>query len=263
MTSVARSLGPPLDLGDLVRYAGASGDFNPLHYDQAFARKAGFDDVIVMGALTAGVLAGLLVEEHGPLGAYHVRYRRPVPLGAELIASLTTEDDRVRAEVRLRGDGEPVVTATARFDGAAAGLETLPPEFEQLGEPYPWPVEQGAAAAFAAAVRQPGGRPLLGDPAPPTFVVSALRWTPEQRNVIDRLDLDPSRMLHGHSVFEYGARPPRVGDRLWVTEGHSGRSTVRGRSGLMTVADAHLIVRDDEGAVRVRVAHRMIERPGT
>ena len=43
-----------------VRYAGASGDFNPIHWDREFARAAGYDDVFAMGMFPAGILAGFL-----------------------------------------------------------------------------------------------------------------------------------------------------------------------------------------------------------
>ena len=44
----------PIDEVQLVRYAGASGDFNPLHYVEAIARKAGFDRLIAQGMLVMG-----------------------------------------------------------------------------------------------------------------------------------------------------------------------------------------------------------------
>lgn len=43
-----RTIGP-LGVADFVRYSGASGDFNPLHYDEARARAAGFDSVFAQG----------------------------------------------------------------------------------------------------------------------------------------------------------------------------------------------------------------------
>lgn len=44
----------PIDEIQLVRYAGASGDFNPLHYLEAVAKKAGFDKLIAQGMLVMG-----------------------------------------------------------------------------------------------------------------------------------------------------------------------------------------------------------------
>src|SRR5690606_1849207 len=45
-----------LTITDIVRYAGASGDFNPLHHDPTFARALGHPGVIAMGLLPGGIL---------------------------------------------------------------------------------------------------------------------------------------------------------------------------------------------------------------
>ncbi len=47
----------PISRTDIVRYQGASGDFNPIHHDIEFAKSAGFEDVFVVGMLIAGYLA--------------------------------------------------------------------------------------------------------------------------------------------------------------------------------------------------------------
>ena len=49
-----------------VRYAGASGDFNPIHHDQTFAEAAGLPTVFGVGMWTAGVLSRVAVEWFGP-----------------------------------------------------------------------------------------------------------------------------------------------------------------------------------------------------
>ncbi|WP_328820840.1 MaoC/PaaZ C-terminal domain-containing protein [Peribacillus faecalis] len=46
----------PISKVQLVKYAGASGDFNPLHTDDQFANKAGIDGVIAHGMLSMGLL---------------------------------------------------------------------------------------------------------------------------------------------------------------------------------------------------------------
>ena len=51
-----RSFGPPART-DIVRYAGASGDFNALHHDEQVARAAGFPAVFSMGMFQAGLPA--------------------------------------------------------------------------------------------------------------------------------------------------------------------------------------------------------------
>ncbi len=55
---------------DFVRYAGASGDFVPLHYDQSFVEMAGLPTVFGQGMLTAGLLSHCLTDY---VGAGNVR----------------------------------------------------------------------------------------------------------------------------------------------------------------------------------------------
>ncbi|HKM99602.1 MAG TPA: MaoC/PaaZ C-terminal domain-containing protein [Candidatus Binataceae bacterium] len=50
---------------DFVRYAGASGDFVPLHYDQTFVEAAGIPTVFAQGMLTAGLLSKALTDWAG------------------------------------------------------------------------------------------------------------------------------------------------------------------------------------------------------
>jgi acyl dehydratase len=67
----------------LVRYAAASGDFNPIHYNEAAARAAGLPGVIAHGMLTMGAVSSPLVNWAGDPGAildYEVRFGRPAPV---------------------------------------------------------------------------------------------------------------------------------------------------------------------------------------
>jgi acyl dehydratase len=61
---------------DLVRYAGASGDFNPIHHDEEFAKSAGNPTVFGHGMLTAGFVARCISDFVGPenLRRYRVRF---------------------------------------------------------------------------------------------------------------------------------------------------------------------------------------------
>ena len=54
-----------LTRGDFVKYAGASGDFTPLHYDQTFVESAGIPTVFAMGMLNAGILSRLVADYAG------------------------------------------------------------------------------------------------------------------------------------------------------------------------------------------------------
>ena len=65
-----------LTRGDFVKYAGASGDFTPLHYDQTFVESAGIPTVFAMGMLNAGILSRLVADYAGleNLRRYKVRF---------------------------------------------------------------------------------------------------------------------------------------------------------------------------------------------
>ncbi len=66
----------PITRTHIVRYAGASGDFNPIHHDETFAQKAGYPSVFAHGLLTAGILSTFAGEWLGlhNLKKYSVRY---------------------------------------------------------------------------------------------------------------------------------------------------------------------------------------------
>lgn len=54
-----------LEREDFVRYAGASGDFNPIHYDEPYARDAGNESVFAQGMLTAGFASHMISDWFG------------------------------------------------------------------------------------------------------------------------------------------------------------------------------------------------------
>lgn len=69
----------------LVRYAGASGDFNPIHYRDDFAQEVGLPGVLAHGMLTMGIAAQPVVDWLGDPGKvldYQVRFTRPVLVDA-------------------------------------------------------------------------------------------------------------------------------------------------------------------------------------
>jgi acyl dehydratase len=70
----------------LVRYAGASGDFNPIHYRDDFAKSVGLDGVLAHGMLTMGIAVQPVVEwlgDRGVITDYQARFTRPVPVDVE------------------------------------------------------------------------------------------------------------------------------------------------------------------------------------
>ena len=109
---------------DLVRYAGASGDFNPIHHDEDFAKMAGNPTVFGHGMLTAGFLAKCLTDAVGVdnLRRYKVRFATRVWPGDRITCGgRVTRKDEEGGERRI--DGE--VTATRQTgETAIAGTFT-------------------------------------------------------------------------------------------------------------------------------------------
>ncbi|MET4165782.1 MULTISPECIES: MaoC family dehydratase [Gordonia] len=118
----SRSIGP-ITQTDIVRFAGAGGDFNPLHHDAEYAVRAGLPGVISMGQMQAGMLAAWVADlvhvEH--LLGFSVRFASPLQIGETLTLSGEVESvgdlvDGLVAELSLRasvGD-RVVVSAHAR-----------------------------------------------------------------------------------------------------------------------------------------------------
>jgi len=112
-----------LERMDFVKYAGASGDFNPIHYDEPLAEAAGYESVFAQGMLTAGIAAQAVSDYFG-LGnvrAYDVRFQAQVWPGDTVtaVAEVTDverqgETATVEADVVVTNqDGEAVVTGEA------------------------------------------------------------------------------------------------------------------------------------------------------
>jgi acyl dehydratase len=106
----------PIARADLVRYAGASGDFNPIHWNERFAKDVGLPDVIAHGMFTMATAIRVVTDWAGDPGAvveYGVRFTRPVVVPDPDGATLT-----VVGEVRaVREDGLVEVDLTATVNG--------------------------------------------------------------------------------------------------------------------------------------------------
>ena len=77
----------PLTRDSLVRYAGASGDFNPIHYRDDVALSVGLPGVLAHGMLTMGLAVQPVVDWAGDPGRivdYQVRFTRPVVVDPEV-----------------------------------------------------------------------------------------------------------------------------------------------------------------------------------
>jgi acyl dehydratase len=101
---------------ELVRYAGASGDFNEIHWNPVFAIEVGLPDTIAHGMLTMAQAVRVVTDWCGDPGAvieYGVRFTRPVVVGDGAGTEL-----QVGGEVReIRADGCVVISLTATTGG--------------------------------------------------------------------------------------------------------------------------------------------------
>lgn len=114
----------------LVRYAAASGDFNPIHYNDAFAASVGLDGVIAHGMLTMGVGASVVEEWAGAGNVvdYRVRFARPIQVPAlggtrvrvvATVGALDHDVKQARIDVTVTVDGAKIlVKAQALVDCA-------------------------------------------------------------------------------------------------------------------------------------------------
>ena len=111
----------PVTRATLVRYAGASGDFNPIHWNERFAKEVGLPDVIAHGMFTMAEAIRVVTDWLGDPGAvveYGVRFTRPVvvpdddkgamiEVGAKVAAKL--DDNTVRVDLTATSDGQKVL----------------------------------------------------------------------------------------------------------------------------------------------------------
>ena len=113
------------DLGrtDLVMYAGASGDFNPMHHDEVAAQAAGLPSVFGHGMFTMGLLGKAITDYVGVgnLRLYRVRFTKQTWPGEQLTTHITVakkyddgDEHRVELECEVvNQDGEAKVSGLA------------------------------------------------------------------------------------------------------------------------------------------------------
>jgi len=101
----------------LVRYAGASGDFNPIHYNDVFAQSVGLDGVIAHGMLTMGTAASVVEEWAGPgnVQDFQSRFTRPiaVPNPGAAVVTITATVGALDAELQTAR-----IDVTVEFEGS-------------------------------------------------------------------------------------------------------------------------------------------------
>jgi peroxisomal enoyl-CoA hydratase 2 len=96
---------------DFVKYAGASGDFNPIHHDQTFAEASGNPTVFAMGMLNAGILSRVVTAFAGRpnVRRYKVRFATRVWPGDDVICrGRVTQKLELGAEKLVEGELEAV-----------------------------------------------------------------------------------------------------------------------------------------------------------
>ncbi|WP_104086593.1 MaoC family dehydratase [Arthrobacter sp. GMC3] len=109
---------------DLIKYAGASGDFNPIHWNDRFAREVELPGVIAHGMFTMGAAVQLVtdwINDPSAVLSYGTRFTKPVPVtdlagepGAVVaivgvIGALDTEASTARVDLTVTLDGQKVL----------------------------------------------------------------------------------------------------------------------------------------------------------
>ena len=119
----------PIERIQLVKYAGASGDYNPIHVDETYAKSAGYSSVFAHGMLTMGMTGRLVTDRFGAenVKKFGVRFTNQVWPGDDLkgtavIAAIRQEGGETLVDLTItttnqKGDVVVKGYATARTEG--------------------------------------------------------------------------------------------------------------------------------------------------
>jgi acyl dehydratase len=113
----------PVTRATLVQYAGASGDFNPIHWNEKFAKEVGLPNVIAHGMFTMAAAIRVVTDWAGDPGAvveYGVRFTKPVvvpdddkgtviEISGKVAAKLDDEARTVRVDLTVTAAGQKVL----------------------------------------------------------------------------------------------------------------------------------------------------------
>ncbi|MET8623060.1 MaoC family dehydratase [Kitasatospora sp. NPDC004669] len=111
----------PVTRATLVQYAGASGDFNPIHWNEKFALEVGLPDVIAHGMFTMAEAIRVVTDWVGDPAAvveYGVRFVRPVPVPNDGVGAVVEvsakvakklDDRKVRVDLLATTGGQKVL----------------------------------------------------------------------------------------------------------------------------------------------------------
>lgn len=117
---------------DIQDFARVSGDYNPLHMDEEFAKGTPFGGRIAHGALTASYVSAILGNDLPGPGAIftdlELKFRRPVRIGDKVTATAEVQEkiergNRVVLAVKCEVDGKAVVKGIAKVMVPDAGAE--------------------------------------------------------------------------------------------------------------------------------------------
>lgn|GEM_PF-420271 len=227
----------PSDL-QLRLYAEASGDFNPIHLDDVYARAAGFDGVIAQGMLTMAQLGALLtgwMGEEGILISFEVRFNKIVRVGERILCTGIIKDKLSNSltfdlwAVNVKGEKVISGSSTLLFktsNNIHKSQQLLSNSINSIlidnGEkqvvriidrdligresnPVRVKIEANEVRKFTEAVGIP-----FEDRVPPTFFVTFMKGS------IEGIDLFQPGTIQGEQKFTY-LQPISVGDEIVYT----------------------------------------------
>ncbi len=255
------------DVEDLLRWAAASDDFSPIHFDPAVAASRGFPGPLVHGPWKAAVLRQLVASWLGEgtrVEALSIRYLRPDIVGHDLwfggsVVSTEVGRDgatRIECELWVRNADDEISVAgecVARVEPDAAGSLPLArlEAAVRLGDVagvFTYRVEENDVEAFASSI---GAQPPMDGTAPPTYFAAL--------DPVERRDLQldafledlPFEKTGGGNAFnevEY-QRPIRVGDVLTVSTRYSEVYEKAGSRGTLLFRVRVNEIRDADGVL--------------
>jgi len=250
---------------DLVRYAGAARDFNPIHYDATAAEAFGFRRPVAHGMLTLGRLLAHLVDIHGAdaVRSSTTRFTGPAYIDSQLtFTTMPTGSDQLTATVTDQ-DGLRVLSTTVELSGPAT--ITDPPQGQLVADRW-LRVEQGPATRFAETLDARNGIFLRTDaareagyesiPVLPTygFVLPGWGFFPELPGNQAASTPDAVRdcqawagtsgpVVHAGQRFVH-SRPLLVGDTVRARSYVVARATKTSRGRTLRFTDVHTTLTD-------------------
>jgi acyl dehydratase len=106
-----------LSRDSLVRYAGASGDFNPIHYRDDVAKSVGLEGVLAHGMLTMGLAVAPVTAwlgDRGFVSSYQVRFTKPVYVPADGGVTVAVSVSLAKADEPIAGSATLALSVTTQ-----------------------------------------------------------------------------------------------------------------------------------------------------